>query len=287
MIIKRNLKSEMPSLKRSRLGDSEDDESATRKKKKRRNDNGSYPLSLLAGVIPGSLPGLLGATATTEAVAVVSSSDKGGSTAQRRGGGAGEEKKNAAARPALVRTSRGRAQVLPSRFNDSVIENWRKDGKSSDATGFGDHEFEEFSFGPARSGGGKGKNGERITTSSTSHRPRGYSVLCEEVLHKNFDAASKRLSLREVFVESKCNKGVLKEEKKEGLYGPEDFYAGDIVWAKARKKEPFWPAIVIDPLSQAPELVLRSCIADAACVMFLGYFGNENQRVYLYLFTVN
>ena len=59
----------------------------------------------------------------------------------------------------------------------------------------------------------------------------------------------------------------------------EDFYAGDIVWAKAGRKEPFWPAIVIDPMTQAPELVLRSCIADAACVMFLGYAGNEDQRV--------
>ena len=69
------------------------------------------------------------------------------------------------------------------------------------------------------------------------------------------------------------------KEKRNGLFGPEDFYAGDIVWAKAGRKEPFWPAIVIDPMTQAPELVLRSCIADAACVMFLGYAGNENQRV--------
>jgi hypothetical protein len=63
------------------------------------------------------------------------------------------------------------------------------------------------------------------------------------------------------------------------LYGPEDFYAGDMVWAKAGRKEPFWPAVVIDPMKQAPELVLRSFIADAACVMFLGNAGNENQRV--------
>ncbi|XP_027189940.1 histone-lysine N-methyltransferase ATX5-like isoform X1 [Cicer arietinum] len=117
------------------------------------------------------------------------------------------------------------------------------------------------------------------------NRPRGYSVLCEEVLHKNF---GKELSLRELFEESKLSNGVLKkeeveEEKKEGYFGPQDFYAGDIIWAKAKKKEPFWPAIVIDPMSQAPELVLRSCIADAACVMFLGYSRNQNQRDYAWV----
>lgn len=67
--------------------------------------------------------------------------------------------------------------------------------------------------------------------------------------------------------------------KKEGVYGPEDFYAGDLVWGKSGKNEPFWPAIIIDPMTQAPELVLRSCIPDAACVMFFGHSGTENERV--------
>ncbi|KAK7266919.1 hypothetical protein RIF29_19580 [Crotalaria pallida] len=79
------------------------------------------------------------------------------------------------------------------------------------------------------------------------------------------------------------NEKVLKqnvERRKDGLFGPEDFYAGDIVWAKARKREPFWPAIVIDPMTQAPELVLRSCVPDATSVMFLGFLGSRNQRDY-------
>ncbi|KAJ9164543.1 hypothetical protein P3X46_024108 [Hevea brasiliensis] len=62
-------------------------------------------------------------------------------------------------------------------------------------------------------------------------------------------------------------------ERKDGLYGPEDFYSGG----------PFWSAIVIDPMKQAPELVLRSCIPDAACVMFFGNSGHENQRDYAWL----
>ncbi|KAF2315482.1 hypothetical protein GH714_039911 [Hevea brasiliensis] len=72
-------------------------------------------------------------------------------------------------------------------------------------------------------------------------------------------------------------------DRKDGLYGPEDFYSGDIVWAKSGKEDPFWPAIVIDPMTQAPELVLRSCIPDAACVMFFGNSGHENQRDYAWL----
>ncbi|TKY55983.1 Histone-lysine N-methyltransferase ATX4 [Spatholobus suberectus] len=246
MIIKRKLKSQMLSLKRRRLGDlaSEDDKCATERKKRRKTNGYCYPLNLLAGVIPASFRGLLSVSEKGCHVAPSSKGDRG--------------KKNAS-RPPLVRTSRGRVQALPSRFNDSVIDDWRKDSKV-------DCEFDDEFETVKKKLHGKGK----------SNKARGYSALCEEVLHKNFDAASKG------FGELRGNEGVLKE-KKEGLYGPEDFYAGDIVWAKARRKEPFWPAIVIDPMRQAPELVLKSCILDAACVMFLGYSGNENQRDYAWV----
>ncbi|CAH8348109.1 unnamed protein product [Eruca vesicaria subsp. sativa] len=47
---------------------------------------------------------------------------------------------------------------------------------------------------------------------------------------------------------------------------------------KSGKVEQFWPAIVIDPMTQAPELVLHSCIPDSACVVFFGHSENENER---------
>lgn len=277
MIIKKNLKSEMPTRKRRRLGNSEENDSKLTRNKKKTKLNGNYPLSLLAGAIPASLSGLLGATVAT----TVASSESGFSVSDGKSDIKNATVATTGTRPPLIRTSRGRLQVLPSRFNDSVIANWRKDGKSAAtaaaaaSTSFSEFEFEEFSF---KNCSGKGKSG---MGTGRRNRPRGYSVLCEEVLHKNF---GKELSLRELFEESKLSNGVLKkeeveEEKKEGYFGPQDFYAGDIIWAKAKKKEPFWPAIVIDPMSQAPELVLRSCIADAACVMFLGYSRNQNQRV--------
>lgn len=300
MIIKRKLKSEMPSLKRRRLGDSEDDDSALgtwNKKKKKATEY--FPINLLAGAISSSLCGILGASAATAAAtaaaAAATATPENDFSAPLSGehGVIGDGKN--VSRPALVRTSRGRTRVLPSRFNDSVIENWRKDGKSATtsaastagATSFREYEFEELSLGSC---GGKGKNVDRRIIGN-QHRPRGYSVLCEEVLHKNFGvAASKGLTLREMYEESKGNKRKREEEKKkEGLYGPEDFSAGDIVWARARTEDPFWPAIVLDPKSQAPKLVLRSCTADSACVMFLGYSENQHERVnYIYTFiTVN
>ncbi|KAG4912201.1 hypothetical protein JHK84_052663 [Glycine max] len=234
MIIKRNLKSQMPSLKRRRLGDAageDDGDECTAERKKRRKTSGyCYPLNLLVGVIPASFSGLLGAP---EKGCQVAASSEGG-------------KKNGSRPPALVRTSRGRVQALPSRFNDSVIEDWRKDSSKVEVECELDEEFESVK---------KSRKGK------INNKGRGYSTLCEEVLLKNFDDASKE-----------------EKKKKEGLYEPEDFYAGDIVWAKAEMKEPFWPAIVIDPICQAPELVLKSCIPDAACVMFLGSAGSGNER---------
>ncbi|KAK7384998.1 hypothetical protein VNO78_30705 [Psophocarpus tetragonolobus] len=256
MIIKRNLKSQMPSLKRRRLDDAaaaaeEDGECAAAAEGKKRKTNGYYyPLNLFAGVIPASFRGLLGTPEKDRQVAPSLPAVA------------------ACSRPPLVRTSRGRVQALPSRFNDSVIEDWRKDSKEdNDRDQDNDNEFDYEYESVKKSRKGKSNN-----------KARGYSTLCEVVLHKNFDVASKE------FGELSCNERFLKEEKKEeGLYGLEDFNAGDVVWAKAGRKEPFWPAIVIDPMCQAPVLVLKSCVPGAACVMFLGYTESENQRDYAWV----
>jgi hypothetical protein len=195
-------------------------------------------------------------------------------------------------RPPLVRTSRGRVQVLPSKFNDSVLDNWKKD---SNKTSLRDCELvDEFECKKDRAVSKicinnvkKGRNDEKI-----GYKQRKYSALYEDddvdvgvsVRHRSFGRRKdSALDGDEVDWMMSCDDKVdFKEnngERKDGLYGPEDFYAGDMVWAKAGRKEPFWPAVVIDPMKQAPELVLRSFIADAACVMFLGNAGNENQRV--------
>jgi hypothetical protein len=68
-------------------------------------------------------------------------------------------------------------------------------------------------------------------------------------------------------------------DRKEDFYWPEDFVLGDVVWARSGKKCPAWPAVVIDPLQHAPEVVLNSCIPGALCVMFFGYSAGGHSRV--------
>ena len=306
MIIKRNLKSQMPSPKRCKLGDSvavgeDEDNSGTTCKK--RKINGYYPLSLLgeaaAGIIPVSLHRIISSGEAEKGFAAswctevsyspdeVESKSKGSDSSKAR------NRTVEIARPPLVRTSRGRVQVLPSRFNDSVIDNWKKEGKTSLHDDDDDDDFEckkdKFSFKTPKNCKQNVKNRRREENNGC--KGRKYTTLCEEDekeagygrtfdIRKYSSSRSSLTSVHEQFIEDneKYPNGVNIERKGE-LYGPEDFYSGDIVWARPRKREPFWPAIVIDPMTQAPELVLRSCIPEAACVMFFGHSGNENQRV--------
>ncbi|KAB5524117.1 hypothetical protein DKX38_021866 [Salix brachista] len=356
MIIKRNLKSQMPSFKRcKKLGDNsaceeEDNSSLTRRKKRKlksKNHHGSsgyYPLNLLrevaAGVIPVSLKSLNGfapaASGCTEVSCSPPESNGQNSTKRRAVNDNGNSNSNSkrtveVSRPPLVRTSRGRVQVLPSRFNDSVIENWRKESKTNLHDSFGDNDNdddvvddddddvdydiqfnsnssrkikvkEKMGFGTRR----MGSNASKVKKQSR-HCAGKYVDTCEEEGEKEdgevkfkggFDvkkyysscSRSTLTSVHENLVmvdDTECG-GVLDsssgERKEDGLFGPEDFYSGDIVWAKSGNKYPFWPAIVIDPMTQAPEMVLRSCIADAACVMFFGSSGNDgNQRDYAWV----
>ncbi|TYJ38514.1 hypothetical protein E1A91_A05G448400v1 [Gossypium mustelinum] len=327
MIIKRNLKSQMPSLKRCKLGDSvgedEDNSGTTRKKRK---INYYYPLTLLgdvaAGIIPVSLHYIIASGELEKGFAaswnteVSCYPDEVESKSKRSDSSKPKNRTVEIARPPLVRTSRGRVQVLPSRFNDSVIESWKKESKTS----LHDHSLDEdeddddfeckkdkFSFKSSKNCKQNVKN--QRNKENNGYKGRKYTTLCEEDdreagygrssgIGKYSSFRSSLTSVHEQLVgeyEKKAN-GVLivdltaqgqasreNGEKEDGLYGPEDFYSGDIVWARPGKREPCWPAIVIDPMTQAPELVLRSCIPEAACVMFFGHSGNENQRDYAWV----
>lgn len=262
MIIKRKLK-RMPSLKRR----SNEEEEAPRGKKKRKVSYNYYPLSLLgeigAGIVPGKLNGNNGFSALW--CKQVSSPLEPDSKSKRIviDPGPGRDRTAGVSRPPLVRTSRGRVQVLPSRFNDSVLENWRKDS--------GDEEREE-EVEECRK--------ERV---KPKFIPRNHKYNSSAPCHDDDDEDGEMVrysnDMRKHMSSSRTSTLEEARPKKEGVYGPEDFYAGDLVWGKSGKNEPFWPAIIIDPMTQAPELVLRSCIPDAACVMFFGHSGTENERV--------
>ncbi|KAK1376627.1 Histone-lysine N-methyltransferase ATX3 [Heracleum sosnowskyi] len=68
-------------------------------------------------------------------------------------------------------------------------------------------------------------------------------------------------------------------EVKKDYYTPQDFSQGDLVWAKCSKRSPAWPAIVIDPLWQAPPGVVKARLPNTICVMFYGY-NNKRKRDY-------
>lgn len=311
MIIKRKLKSRMPRLKRRKPGDpaaepNRDGEAGARKKGKL--GNGYYPLNLLGEVAAGVIPGILGEKqfAASWCTELSCSPEEAELESQAQDSGRAASRAVEISRPPLVRTSRGRVQVLPSRFNDSVIDNWRKE--STTKAGLLDSDVDEYEIIECK----KPKFGNKVARTLSNglknrrkedeigFRYLGYGTLCEEAEEEevgrgNIDIrkySTSRSSLTSIQdhlgefsgldVEETDRKENLmdwREERKDGLYGPEDFYSGDIVWAKSGEFEPFWPAIVIDPLTQAPELVLRACIADAACVMFFGYAGSEDHRV--------
>ncbi|KAJ6887905.1 histone-lysine N-methyltransferase ATX4-like isoform X2 [Populus alba x Populus x berolinensis] len=366
MIIKRNLKSQMPSLRRcNRIGDNaaceeEDNSASTRRKKRKLTSNnhhsncgvtgGYYPLNLLrevaAGVIPVSLKSSRGFAASlcTEVSCSPPESNGRDSMTKRAANGNGGSSNNTigndngnrtveVSRPPLVRTSRGRVQVLPSRFNDSIIDNWRKESKTSsrdysvdDNDNDNDNDKDDDDYvvddddddvdydvqfksnrkvkEKERTGLGLRRMGSNVKKQSR-HCGGKYVDTCEEEVEeemrfkggfdtKKYYSSGSRSTLTTVHenlvvvVDDNESGGVLDlssgERKEDGLFGPEDFYSGDLVWAKSGMKYPFWPAIVIDPMTQAPELVLRSCIADAACVMFFGCSGNDvDQRDYAWV----
>lgn len=290
MIVKRPSKLEMPDLKRCDFDDSgfeEDDYGSSVHPKKQR-------------------------TATLCSVPVDGSghcdNDAPRSSSFTEGSSMGEEtesdSKNNAANSR--KTSRGRVPVLPSRFNDSVIGSL-KDSKSK----FADIESGLHEIYLKRRDNKKNKvenfrydtylvkkefKEEKI--SLPSYRCHPYCQDAEEDGMGCFglnDFVYRKSSINKPLIESKeympmpqplsNGKGMVKVQRantkqKKATYGPEDFSLGDIVWAKSGKRYPAWPAIVIDPMLQAPEAVLSSCIPGAICVMYFGYSKNGKQRDY-------
>nr|VDC99809.1 unnamed protein product [Brassica rapa] len=177
---------------------------------------------------------------------------------------------------------RGRVRVAPSRFNDSVVDAWGNRRRKVESKESGrDDEVRVVK----KVKGGHGKSAEN----GSSRKDNGDSSevdfdgkdanLRVSMLSSSDDANS--LSVRgkgESFAES----GVPKDPAamRKGVYRPEDFAVGDLVWAKCGKRFPAWPGKVIDPDSQAPDSVLKHCVPGSLCVMFFGYSKNGTQRDY-------
>jgi len=171
------------------------------------------------------------------------------------------------------RPSRGRAKKLPSRFSDSfVYERFGLEGEDKntlqDVAANGNERDSPCSSNSAESGDFK-----YLVKTVKMTVNGGRKLLVKE---KSNDAAGP----------SSNAVGVEGNGKKKDIFKLDDFILGDIVWAKCGKKHPAWPAIVIDPLLQAPKSVLSCCVPGALCVMFFGYSKNGKQRVRVCLISI-
>ncbi|KAL5719182.1 hypothetical protein ACHQM5_011996 [Ranunculus cassubicifolius] len=215
--------------------------------------------------------------------------------------------------PPLVRTSRGRNQVLPSRLRDSVIEPLKKVDIHTTCNNAG---VKKEKFGT--------KNDELLLFSNNVDKGKvsedtfsGFQLyenkVEEDIGYLGYKSFSSRkftrlhssdTSLHETVVQvaesppltvvddfpksSELTGGemvVIKENvyKRKDFFRPEDFSLGDVVWARSGKRYPLWPGIVIDPVSKAPDAVLKSCIVGTICVMFFGFSNNGKERDYAWV----
>ncbi|KAL5572102.1 hypothetical protein UlMin_021699 [Ulmus minor] len=272
MIIKRTLKFEMPNLKRCKLEEPDGEDYAYSTKKRRTNGYHSFSNGKLEDFSSGS--GSLLSDESNLAVEVESNLTR---SSGRRALNPNSE--------SCRRSSRGRVQMLPSRYNDSVHTIWNNESKFDETeTAFDEYDVEEEDIerlGFVR----KSKKESYMFKNSKSvwlNEKEKHGEVGSIGLGMKFDRSSTGsegyasgfgFSGRE-----KLRKAATGKRKE--IYKPGDFTLGDIVWAKCGRSYPAWPAVVIDPLSQAPEAVLKCCVPNTICVMFYGYSKNGKQRDY-------
>jgi hypothetical protein len=289
MVIKRAVKTEMPKLKRCKLEepDSEGLEGCSGIQKKRMV-NEFYSI--------GDADDFSGGSASWSSEVSHCDGGAGGGEVEfnsnsvlLNGSKTVKELGSVVARPPLLRSSRGRPQMLPSRFSDSVVvlDAWKNRGvKTEDGGGDGDSSFEDDrSF----------VEDDKVKNSDVNCLKNSVCYPCDEMkvdereggdlssvgrktMKTDSNASGSGLSSEGIEQKTYGNVGKRKE-----VYRPEDFALGDIVWAKCGKRYPAWPAVVIEPMSQAPYSVLNCFVPDALCVMFFGYSKNGTQRVILFM----
>ncbi|KAG6663689.1 histone-lysine N-methyltransferase ATX3-like isoform X2 [Carya illinoinensis] len=305
MIIKRTMKLEMPNLKRCKLedsdwaGDDDDDRSCSVNSKKRK-PNGYH--SVGSGEVEDCSNGSGYSCWSESEGSYMSGEFESNSKHLNRKGEV--QQCSERFRPPLIKSSRARVQMLPSKLYDSVVDIWKTgeskfNDKASSLQG-DEMEFKDTKFvRKSEEEKSKFKNSKLYPNVENEEEEKvGY------VAYKNFyrrkhlnssrstakgsglnspaltrsDSYKPRFSFTGIERLAKGNAGKRKE-----VYKPEDFALGDIVWAKCGRRYPTWPAVVIDPISQAPETVLSCCVPGAICVMFFGYSKNGTQRDYAWV----
>ncbi|KAI4355233.1 hypothetical protein L6164_004026 [Bauhinia variegata] len=307
MIIKRTMKIEIPNLKRCKMEEVDSDEYEFDAIPKKRRVNGFYSLGM-----PGEAEDFSSGSGSwcSEGSYWGNGEVQSESNSMRLNSRTALKRGYKGFRPPLLKSSRGRPQILPSRFNDSVIDTWKNEDikvEDTDSSFEDDNIFVDDEAGI--SGLGFVKKEQRDNYSFKGSNCYPYVEMDEEpemdsFSFNNFDNrkhANSFSSIRNTVgggcsllvkpesyatglsFDSANQKHSKNAEKRKDIYKPEDFALGDIVWAKCGKRYPAWPAIVIDPILQAPKAVLSCCVPGAICVMFFGYSKNGKQRDYAWV----
>uniref|UniRef100_A0A0D9V3N8 Histone-lysine N-methyltransferase n=1 Tax=Leersia perrieri TaxID=77586 RepID=A0A0D9V3N8_9ORYZ len=313
MIFKRGQRSEILTLKRCNagggagVGEDEGDGGGERRPSKRRRGDEFFPVELLGDVPVAGIPYAAFGFRWCEEAEVASPA--GASRAAAAAASAAET------RPPVVRTSRGRAQVLPSRFNDSVlIDPWKKDKPAKPPL-------------PAKSVHSAPKNEVPYRKGAAVDRSLTMSELVDEDDDDDYEEAeryraghnyvasrkysvslSTLTSVHDVY-SYRHRKGLMKmqykdeeeeeeeeegeeeekeeeEEEEELFYRKNNFVYGDIVWARLGKRQPVWPGVVADPAQPTAAEALPPQPRSGAvfCVMLFGWaaeFGDEKKFIWV------
>ncbi|GER26485.1 histone-lysine N-methyltransferase ATX3 [Striga asiatica] len=213
-------------------------------------------------------------------------------------GGDTTVRKTAENKPPLLKSSRGRKQVLPMKFSDSVLHSWKKEksecGDDPKSCVDDNDECVQDNKKLKRKEASASYNDIYLVKKPRTEKQYGNFQVKNITSEPYPSSLSSATSINEGISSSSMMDRVGKlnghaglmspvkkkvVEKKADFYEPNDFVTGDIVWAKCGKHFPAWPAVVIDPLWQAPEAVLRACVPGTLCVMFYGYC-RSGQRDY-------
>ncbi|KAJ4781027.1 Histone-lysine N-methyltransferase [Rhynchospora pubera] len=189
--------------------------------------------------------------------------------------------------PPVVRTSRGRARALPSRFNDSVlIDPWKKEKEGEkEKERKNKKKLDDHDFDPAINGlYQKDPDFDIILPDllSVQDEEERYRA-CRNFGKRKYTPAISGSKVTAPLPPPVTKNGVkvvkrmcvqIEEEREV------EFVYGDVVWGKKGKKHAVWPGIVIDPMQYAPEAIRVPRVPGALCVMFFGYTEVGNDREY-------
>ncbi len=207
---------------------------------------------------------------------------------------------------ALVRSKRGRAQALPSRFRDSVVTPLTKGGPKGSRHSPEDSEAPLSSIATMRLPLANPKKCIKLSVGNSSAprasiEPESKRRRCQGDKSDKGDLSSESLNSEATAEDHDRTEVSLHQSPRAvdmdgtpdaevrgtvtvtvpDVHSLEGFDLGEIVWAKSGKRnDPVWPAKVIDPIREAPGLVRKLSLPNRLCVMFYGpSLSKGKQRV--------